>query len=269
MPSHELQAHPATRPMPAKSVISATGPKASRAAIVTSPRIERSSQHAALLQLQRQYGNRYVGLFLDRMASGHAMPLSRQVAAGAGTPGGPDPCLDLLQQIIELLNEVATRFNNALDDPHDLFRNHRTVGERHPDYGSWDGHRDRFYYDRGRLRHKLAEWESNDDCRGYRLSRQQQEEMNEAQDFKEREFPERPAGAMREAESGPGLRERVAEGLKEAGIPAWAVAGLVVLVIAALADPEPFTKVALLIGAAAAVALFIFIGRRDDVPPTA
>jgi hypothetical protein len=44
---------------------------------------------------------------------------------------------------------------------------------------------------------------------------------------------------------------------------------LIVVIIAALADPEPFTKVALIIGAAAATAFFIFIGRQSDVPPEA
>jgi hypothetical protein len=64
-------------------------------------------------------------------------------------------------------------------------------------------------------------------------------------------------------------RERIAYGLKKAGVPAWAAAGLVVLVVAAIADPEPFTKVALLIGAAAAIIFFVAIGRRDAVPAEA
>lgn len=65
------------------------------------------------------------------------------------------------------------------------------------------------------------------------------------------------------------LREKIANALNEAGIPPWAVAGLVVLVIAALLDPEPFSKVALIIGAAAAIAVFIAIGRQSDLPPNA
>lgn len=64
-------------------------------------------------------------------------------------------------------------------------------------------------------------------------------------------------------------REKIAAALKKAGIPAWAVAGLIVLIIAALADPEPFSKVVLLIGAAAAVLFFIAIGRSSDIPSTA
>jgi hypothetical protein len=122
--------------------------------------------------------------------------LSRQTVASPSGPTGSDPCSDILQAIIDLLNEVAQRFNDALNDPHDLFRNHRWKQDAHPDYGSWEGHEDRYNYDRDRLRHKLSQWESNDDCRGYPLSRQQQEDMQEAQEFRNTDYPERPAPSM-------------------------------------------------------------------------
>jgi hypothetical protein len=64
----------------------------------------------------------------------------------------------------------------------------------------------------------------------------------------------------------PTTRERIADALQKAGVPAWAVAAVVTLVVAALVDPEPFSKVALLIGVAAATAFFVLIGRRDSVP---
>ncbi|MGT2476679.1 eCIS core domain-containing protein [Paraburkholderia terrae] len=123
--------------------------------------------------------------------------LFRQSDVSSG--GGPDPCFDLLQAIIEFLNEVAQRFNDALNDPHDLFRDHRTVKEAHPDYGSWDGHRDRYNYTRDNLRRKIAEWDSNDDCRAFRLSKQQQEDLEEAREFGSKEFPAKPSPSMREA----------------------------------------------------------------------
>jgi len=120
--------------------------------------------------------------------------VARNGAAIPGTPGGgPGGCEDLLQQIIELLNEVAQRFNDALNDPHDLFNYHRKVRDAHPDYGSWDGHEDRYNYDRERLRTKLAEWEADDRCRGFPLSRPQQEEIQEAREFAQKNFPARPA----------------------------------------------------------------------------
>lgn len=196
-------------------------------------------------------------------------PVFRQTTASPGTPDGPDPCLDLLQQIIELLNEVAKRISDALDDKWDLFKYRPGGNPEHPEAGTWDGHRNRYYYDRDRLRQKVAEWESNDDCRAYRLSKQQQEDLKEAEEFKEREFPQKPAKSMREAPEEPSFREKIAEALKKAGIPPWAVAAFVVLVIAAIADPEPFSKVALIIGLAAAVVVFVAIGRQSDVPPGA
>lgn len=64
-------------------------------------------------------------------------------------------------------------------------------------------------------------------------------------------------------------REKIAKALRKAGIPSWAVPGLVVLIIAALADPEPFSKVALLIGTAAAVVFFMLMGQESDIPPAA
>jgi hypothetical protein len=67
----------------------------------------------------------------------------------------------------------------------------------------------------------------------------------------------------------PGIREKIANALKKAGIPPWAAAALITLIVAALLDPEPFTKVALLVGAAAAVAIFVAIGRQGEVPPSA
>ena len=90
--------------------------------------------------------------------------------------GVPDPCLSLLEAIIELLNEVAQRFNDALNDPHNLFKYHRRMQDADPDHGSWDGHQNRYNEDRGRLRQKVAEWEIDERCRGYPLSRQQQED---------------------------------------------------------------------------------------------
>ncbi len=174
----------------------------------------------------------------------------RQGTSAGGSPGSPDPCLDILEQIIELLNELARRINDALDDPHNLYKNFRTTP--HPDYGSWTGHRDRFYYDRERLRHKIAEWESDDRCRGYPLNEQQQEELNEAYDYKEKEFPDRPATSMSEGQ------DLVLETVLRAVIVLGLSIVLVPTIVAALADPEPASKLAL---AGLAVAVIVALGR--------
>jgi len=70
----------------------------------------------------------------------------------------------------------------------------------------------------------------------------------------------------REARS---AREKIADALKKAGIPAWAVAALITLIVAALLDPEPFSKVAALVGIAVAIAIFAAIGRQNEAPPGA
>ncbi|MFG1793030.1 DUF4157 domain-containing protein [Nocardia sp. NPDC049149] len=71
-----------------------------------------------------------------------------------------------------------------------------------------------------------------------------------------------------EISSEPGARQKIADALKEAGVPAWAAAALTTAVIAWLAYPEPFGKIAGLIGVAAATAFLILIGRSDAVPPS-
>lgn len=214
-----------------------------------------------VLALQRSCGN----LATTALLMKSPFAVQRQAAPPAGP--GPDRCLDLLAIIIELLNEVAQRFNDALDDRHGLFDHHRRIRDAHPEHGSWEGHEQRFLEDRGRLRYRLAEWDADDECRGRQLSSEQASELAEARDFAGKDWPSRPARrSAEEPASDPSTRERMAEALREAGVPAWAVAAVVVLVIAALADPEPFSKLALIIGSAAAIALLILLGRPDEAP---
>jgi hypothetical protein len=147
-----------------------------------------------------------------------------------GTPGGPDPCLDLLQAIIELLNEVAKRFNDALDDPHDLYKYHRTVPDADPDYGSWDGHRDRYNYDRDRLRQKRAEWDANDDCRGFQLKEEQAKDLEEAIEFGNKDFPEKPASSM--SQSNESVWDKLRKYLPQALVGVLIAAGLYLMAAA-------------------------------------
>jgi hypothetical protein len=129
--------------------------------------------------------------------SAASVTVARQIATG---PPGRDPCMDLLEQIIALLDDVAKRFNDALDDEHGLFTDHRRVRDAHPTHGSWDGHADRYRYDQERLRTKLAEWEADDRCRGFPLSSHEEQEMAEAREFAHRPFPDRPAPAVARAQ---------------------------------------------------------------------
>ncbi|MBD8063422.1 hypothetical protein [Oceanitalea stevensii] len=195
--------------------------------------------------------------------------VSRQITDGDRS-GPRDGCFDLLSEIIRLVQEVADRFRQAEEDHHHLFDLHRRVQDSHPEHGSWDGHREAYERRRQELRRKLERWDDDDDCRRRRLSTAEQAELSDARDYAGREFPARPVPSMREAqESDAELEEEVRGGLIEIGVPEFAVAALVVLVIAALADPEPFSKLILVLGTSAAVALLILFGRESDVPDDA
>jgi hypothetical protein len=128
-----------------------------------------------------------------------------------------------------------------------LYKYFRTAP--HPDYGSWDGHRDRFYDDRDELRRKIAEWESDDRCRDYPLSDQQQEEISEAYEYREKEFPTKPAETMFEAQNPEPAPQTSSSSTWDTVLRAVIVLGLSVAliptIIAALADPEPATKLGL------------------------
>lgn len=184
------------------------------------------------------------------------------------TPEGPDPCLSLLERIIFLLDELAQRINDGLDDRHNLYKFHRRLRDSHPEHGSWEGHRQRFETERQELRDRLNEWDNN--CRGFMPSPQQQEDLNEAYEYKDREFPAEPAQSnKRVVEETEMDHDMVRHILIRSGVPEAAAATLTVMIIIALADPEPFTKVAALIGSAAAVIFFIILGDSSQQPEEA
>ena len=207
---------------------------------------------------------------LDAELPSGAAAVHRQEAVSGGGPGD-NRCFNLLQDLIFFLDELRRRISDAEVDANQLFRFYKKIRDAHPTYGSWEGHRQRFYEERDELRRRLAEWDSDDDCRGTPLSPEQEQELTDAREVAEREFPERPVQLTRDAApvEEPSLRDRIADALRRAGVPAWAVAAVVVLVIAAIADPEPFSKVAAIIGAVAAIAFFALIGLGDEAPSTA
>jgi hypothetical protein len=183
-----------------------------------------------------------------------------RAAATAAGPGGPDRCFNLLQDIIFWLGEVARRIEEAKLDMHNLFNLHHDLRNPGPD-GSWMGHRQKFEEDRQKLRRAIAEWDKDDDCRNRELSSEQQSDLDEARLFADAEFPERPARASQIIPlPDPGLRQRVIDLLLRVGVPVAVVGTIAVLVIAAIVDPEPFSKVALIIGVTAAVAFFALLG---------
>jgi hypothetical protein len=73
-------------------------------------------------------------------------------------------CFDLLQQIISLYEEVKFRYEDLLRDNHKLYRNHRRLDQRHRDYGSWEGHQQKYEKERAKLKRLLDHWD--DLCKG-------------------------------------------------------------------------------------------------------
>lgn len=176
-------------------------------------------------QLQRLVGNPAVSDLIDQWHATARAPgpagtlLSRQTVASG--PGGPDPCDSLLQEIVDLLNTVAQRYNDALNDRHGLYEG------ADPEHGwSWEGHRDRYYYDRERLRTARARWEADDRCRGRPLSSQQEEDLREAEEFSDKEYPARPAPSM--SRSSQQDSESVWDNLRQ-HLPEYLVAALIAI----------------------------------------
>ena len=94
----------------------------------------------------------------DELPATAAGPVHRQAVSIPGSPGGPGGCGELLQEIVDLLNELAQRFDDALDDRHDLYKYYRRLQDAHPEHGSWEGHGNRYNSTRDDLKRKLAEW---------------------------------------------------------------------------------------------------------------
>ena len=71
-----------------------------------------------------------------------------------------DPkCKDLGDKIKKLRDELQKRHDEMREDTNDLFLNHRTLSQAHPQLGSWDGHVMQFEQKQQALRTKLREAE--------------------------------------------------------------------------------------------------------------
>ena len=72
-------------------------------------------------------------------------------------------CAELSMKILARVEELEERYQDMLDDPYDLFLNHKATSNRHPKpgVGSWDGHSDHQYKDKQKnLRKMLQEYSS-------------------------------------------------------------------------------------------------------------
>lgn len=202
--------------------------------------------------LQHGMGNAAVSRLLSAASGKGAVAggplLLSQITASPGGPTNRDRCRDLLQIIIELLDEVAERFRQAQDDVHELYKYHRGIDQSHPDYGSWEGHRKKFNEVRDELRRRLTEWD--DGCGNFRMSQEQQKDLDEAREYAAREFPTKPLKAMREAEASE--QESVWDKLR-GPLPDWVVTAMIAAGLILLAG-------VLVVAFATGVAEFVLIG---------
>lgn len=200
---------------------------------------------AQILLLQRAAGNRAVSrLIVEERASarpsGHVLSRAAAVAPG---PGGPDPCGSMLADIIVFLNTVAGRYNEAKADIHNLFTEHRTIAQEHSPYGSWEGHRNRYNNTRDELRRRLAEWDADDQCRGKQLTSDEAQDLKEAREWAQRDFPTSPdKGVDRSNHRRSGVPEQVKAGSKWAAV-GGAIGGVIGGIAGALAGGAGGTAV--------------------------
>jgi hypothetical protein len=126
--------------------------------------------------LQRLVGNRAVNQILWRalpddltsemMTAVAGAPLPTSSAGGSGGPG----CGDLGQRIRDFIDGgngikrgLKERYQDLLDDVHDLYLNHRTVANPDPVYGSWDGHVQQYENQRRGLQNRVDKYK-DDNC---------------------------------------------------------------------------------------------------------
>lgn len=114
---------------------------------------------------------------LARQSPGNVV-IQRQEAALGGSGDGFDPeCKDILGRILSFLyggmthvvggvrvtgaplkRGIIERFTQLLEDSNNLYVKHRTVGESHPQFGSWEGHQQAYEQQQRGLREALNRW---------------------------------------------------------------------------------------------------------------
>ena len=103
--------------------------------------------------------------------------VQKQVALPSGGGGGPN-CLTILAEIMSLLfggqthdlggtsisskksihRGLLERWDHLKSDPHNLYQNHRTKAQAHPQYGYWDGHIQQFNNQKKGLKNRIGQW---------------------------------------------------------------------------------------------------------------
>ncbi|WP_218082206.1 hypothetical protein [Anthocerotibacter panamensis] len=190
------------------------------------------------------------------------LTVQRQVAAQPG--GGPDPeCERLLGEIlsflfgeaahhvegeafqgVDLKRGLIERHEDLLVDEHELYTKHLELDQAHPRYGSWKGHVDQYESTRTGLAKRLNEWFNKKcgDFIGQGLPERVRNVIETAAKWADQDPPKQPRQFTSLPEAQQSLAEQVLKVLEVLGISVF-LAGVIV---AALLDPEPATKLALI-----------------------
>jgi uncharacterized protein (DUF1501 family) len=76
-----------------------------------------------------------------------------------------DPkCRDQGKKVKQRRDELQKRHDEMREDPQSLFKNHKTIANAHPVYGSWDGHVQQFRAKQANLRKLIQEYNALDGC---------------------------------------------------------------------------------------------------------
>jgi hypothetical protein len=217
--------------------------------------------------------------------------LARQAIADPMAPGpGGGPCLQILGEVLSYLmggaqhviggvvltgpnihRGLVERYQHMRDDAslNNLYRDHRTPRNAHPRYGSWEGHQQTYRNQARGLRDRLNDWARNG-CDGpdSGVPEAARNEVQRAWDYATRQPPNQPAPLPRPVQRSAIDTEAVLDALKILGVSLL----LLGLVIVALLDPEPVSKLAAIgMTAATATMLLVMLGLREDhaTSPTA
>jgi len=208
---------------------------------------------------------------------------------GLGGPGGGNRCLELLGEILSFVHGGLThlldgqtisgtaikrglieRYNDMLNDPADLYNRHRYKSNPGPGgLGSWEGHQDQFEMQQRGLRNRLNDWIRNtcDDPQSG-LPVGARPAYDEALEWATRPTPQQPSPKPVATPRMP--RDISWSDVLDVLITIGLTVALVALVIAALADPEPVTKVGLAVGSAALALLILTrLGLLQEPDPAA
>lgn len=144
-----------------------------------------------------------------------------------------DNCKSLLQEIRRLVELLKMKFKEALRDDFDLYESHYDLDNRHPEKGSWIGHKNNYEELRSTLKRILLIWNNNSQCRHIELTTDDQFALNEGDEFvKEKPFPECPDYVREQTKT---LDEIGRQELKDKFLTAMKIIGIGALIISAAA----------------------------------